>query len=172
MKFNIFALILCLVACAKPIKPIVLEPSDIKRSDKTHAYEVKFVNVSYAANAKIDNNAILLPYFRLLWKDAVQSALDKSRVFSDDNNRKVTVRVIIDKFWLSMEPGGPKNNMEAEVRYEVVLRPGDTILYAKTIKSDNGGSYKTIQTLTETWNKVIQTNIHKFVDDLSKSSLI
>lgn len=171
MKFSIFVLTLFLVACAKPIKPIAFEPTGIKQAAKTHAFELKFVDVSYAKNSIIENEALLLPYFILLWKEAVQSSLHKSKVFSDEEDRKVTVRVKIKKFWLSMNSNSSKHSMEVEARYEVVRRSSGIVLYEETIKSDNSGGYSSLLTLTKTWNKAVQSNILRFIDDLGKSTL-
>lgn len=174
MKKTAIVLCLCLCACATPkFEPINLTPENIPQAKQQVDAELKSTTVMLAPRNEQTGEVKVQPDFLNLWKDSLQTSLDKAGIFKDDAKRKISVEAYVRKF--DFNPTGLSNEVTVEVVYRVIDRSTKTIVFEHntmtSAKMDSGEIWVAMERLKRIWNKATQESIHQFVSALNNAKI-
>lgn len=174
MKKVIVILCLCLGACATPkFEPINLIPENIPQAKQPIDAELKTTKVMLAPNSEQTGEVKVQPDFLNLWKESLQTSIDKAGIFKDDANRKMNVEAYVKKF--DFNPVGLSNEVTIEVVYKVIDRSTKTTVFEHNTmtssKMDSGEVWIAVERLKRIWNRATQESIHQFVSALNDARI-
>jgi hypothetical protein len=174
VKKTAIVLCLCLGACATPkFEPINLTPENIPQAKQQLDAELKSTTVMVAPSNEQTGEVKVQPDFLNLWKDSLQTSLDKANIFKDDAKRKMSVEAQVRKF--DFNPTGLSNEVTVEVAYKVIDRSTKTIVFEHntmtSAKMDAGEIWVAMERLKRVWNKATQESIHQFVSALNNAKI-
>lgn len=118
---------------------------------------------------RVEANATIPP----VWKEALQDAINRSLVFTDDASKKVNLSVRITTF--DIPAGGVSMTTKVAAIYEIVDRANGDLLFAEEITSEGTvpGNYafSGATRAIESWNRAVRNNIADFVNTLEQADL-
>ncbi|MCL1826318.1 MAG: hypothetical protein FWG26_10385 [Betaproteobacteria bacterium] len=174
MKKPIMILCLCLSACATPkYEPINLMPENIPQAKQQFDAELKSTTVMLAPKNEQTGEVKVAPDFLNLWKESLQTSVDKAGIFADDAKRKISIEVHVKKF--DFNPTGFSNKVTVEAVYKVIDRSTRAIVFEhNTITSSKMGSgeiWVAFERLKRIWNRATQESIHQFMLALNNAKI-
>lgn len=174
MKTTIMVLCLFLGACATPkFEPINLTPENIPQAKQQLDAELRSTTVMLAPKGEQTGEVKVQPDFLNLWRDSLQTSLDKAAIFKDDAKRKISVEAYVKKFDFNSE--GLSNEVTVEVTYKVIERSNKAIIFEyntmTSSKMDSGEVWVAIERLKRIWNKATQESIYQFVSALNNAKI-
>lgn len=174
MKKTITILCLFLGACATPkFEPINLTPDNIPQANHQLDAELKSTTVMLAPQGEQTGEVKVQPDFLNIWKESLQTSLDKAGIFKDDAKRKMSVEAYVKKF--DFNPVGLSNAVTVEVTYKVIDRSTKTIVFEHSTitssKMDSSEIWVAIERLKRIWNRATQESISQFVSALNNAKI-
>jgi hypothetical protein len=134
--------------------------------------ELKSLTVGFAPQAqqkKVEANATIPP----VWKEALQDAINRSLIFTDDTDKKINLSVRITKF--DIPAAGVAMTTKVSAIYEIVDRSNGDLLFAEEISSEGvvpfDYAFVGAVRAVESWNRAVRNNIADFINKLSQSDL-
>jgi hypothetical protein len=150
-----------------------LTPENIPQAKQQLDAELKSTTVMLAPKGEQTGEIKVQPDFLNLWKESLQTSLDKAGIFKDDAKRKMSVEAYIKKF--DFNPVGLSNEVIVEVAYRVIDRSTKAIVFehntVTTSKMDSGEVWVAVERLKRIWNKATQESIHQFVSALNDAEI-
>lgn len=108
-----------------------------------------------------------------IWRNALQEALDRSAIFKDDAQRKVSISVKIVKF--EVPSAGFDMVSHAGARYDIIDRATGAIIYTQTVDTPGvvpaGYAFVGVVRARESINRAVQNNIAEFLKSLQTADL-
>ena len=136
--------------------------------------ELKLVSVVIADQSYQTGNVKINATIPLLWRDALQTAVEQAGVFKDDSARKVSILATIKKF--DSNSVGFANKAEVEAEYILINRSDGKELFKKDIitSADRGigEEWKARARLINVWNMATQENIRQFLTALQQVVIV
>ena len=173
--FNTFAALipftLFLTGCGSTIPPLDFTVRDVPTVTRQDV-ELVSVTVGYVPKTKgmkIETNHLVPPS----WQSALEDAINRSLVFGDDKERKVSISVRIDHFDLPAAGFTMTSNCGAV--YEILDRSSGDLIFDVRIFSS--GSVPTdyafvgVVRAAESINRCARNNISEFLTKVGESSL-
>ena len=163
-------LLVFLVGCntVPPVDYTLTQVPSVDRKD------VELVSVTVGYVPKTRNNTIqtnhLVPP---AWKEALLDAFNRSLIFSDDQERKISISVKIDEYDLPI--AGFAMTTTCGAIYEVMDRSNGEIVFNERIGSSGtvpmDFAFAGIIRASESINRCGRNNIYEFINKLDSSNL-
>ena len=135
--------------------------------------ELRSLTVGYAPQVvqrTVESDASIPP----VWKEALQDALNRSLVFTDDASTRVNLSVRITEFDIPAE--GFTMTTRVSAIYEVIDRSDGALLFSEEISSEGivplDYAFMGGVRMVESWNRAVRVNIADFLDRLGSSRLV
>ena len=175
-RYIFLIMVLGLTACATPQPPDFTVRNITPVKNKQQA-ELRSITVVYDANAKTDVDMRLLARSNVdtasLWKEGLTDALNRSVVFQDDQELKVSLSVRIVEIDAT---NALATEMVVTALYELIDRATGKILFKENIKgsgavplSESGIAPTRVTRLFE---MTVRDNIRNFISTLSEIKLV
>jgi hypothetical protein len=173
MRFPALVVLCALLgACAANPTQVNLVPANVTRSQQPFDMELKTVTVVIADKPSNTGKVMMSATFPPLWRDSLQTSVDKAGLFKDDAAKKVTISTLVTRF--EFNDVGFSNTVDVDATYSVVDRSNGNTIFEKSISttgSNNAG--KTVnarERLINLWNQVTQENISIFISALEEKA--
>ena len=163
-------LLIFLVGC-NTVPPADFTLAQVPSVDRQDV-ELVSITVGYvpkSRNNTIETNHLVPP----AWKEALQDAVNRALLFSDYNERRVSISVKIDEF--DLPAAGFAMTTTCGASYEVMDRSDGKILFYERITSSGtvpmDFAFAGIVRATESINRCGRNNIYGFLNALDGSDL-
>lgn len=179
--FSIVVLSVAMLAgCATPAPPLNFVPQDVLPVKNKVPAELKSVNVSVAKEEEklgdtqvgFGGNEYELS-FKTALKDALEEAILKSAVFSDNAERKVSLTAKVMKF--ETPSVGFGFTSDAIVRYEIYDRKDGSLIFRRDISSAGSVpfdyAFAGYIRVAESRNRTMRANVEKFIASLNELTI-
>lgn len=167
-NFVIFPVALILTSCAyQPNLKFNLPDVDVSR--KKIDAELKFISVTMQNPLERSGPPVLILEREIpsLLQRSLKDALDKNLIFKDQSNKKVDV--IAKIFKLNLPHSGITMTTEVGVKYEIIDRKTEEVLFSQNIFSLGSASMEYITGAArseESINRAIRSNITLFLQKI------
>jgi hypothetical protein len=166
----VFCALLC--ACAANPTQVNLVPPNVTRSQQPFDLELKTVTVVIADKPSQTGKVMMSATFPPLWRDSLQTSVDRAGLFKDEAAKKVTISTLITRF--EFNANGFSNKVDVDATYSVVDRSNGNKIFEKnvstTASSDVGKTFNARERLINLWNQVTQENISIFISALQEKA--
>jgi hypothetical protein len=154
------------------VPPVDFTVQDVGMVSNRKNVEMKSLTVGFAPQTqqkKVEANATIPP----LWKEALQDALNRSLIFTDDANTKINVSVRITEF--DVPGGGIAMTTKVGAIYEIVDRSNGDLLFGEEIASEGvvpfDYAFVGVTRAVESWNRAVRNNISDFINLLEQADI-
>lgn len=154
------------------IPPADFTVQDVGLVSQRKDADLKSITVGYATQRqqkKVEVNHVVPP----LWKEALQDAINRSLIFSDNGSRKVNLSVRINEF--DVPQWGVSMTTRTSAIYEIVDRETGDLLFTETVESEGvvPANYAFVGAVraTESMNRAVRNNIADFINRLQQADL-
>lgn len=169
--FSLLLVLLSFVGCTT-VPPVDFTVQDVGLVSDRKDAELKSLTVGFAPQAqqkKVEANATIPP----VWKEALQDALNRSLIFTDDASVKVNLSVRITEF--DVPAAGLAMKTRVSAIYEIVDRANGNLLFAQEVSSEGvvpmDYAFYGVTRAVESWNRAVRNNIADFITILEQSDL-
>lgn len=164
-------MILVLLVGCNTVPPADFTLAQVPSVDKKDV-ELVSITVGYvpkSRNNTIETNHLVPP----AWKEALLDAINRSLLFSDDKERKVSISVKIDEF--NAPAAGFAMTSTCGASYEVMDRSNGEVLFYERIASSGtvpmDFAFAGVVRALESVNRCGRNNIYRFLNKLDGSDL-
>ena len=167
----VLSMVIFSVGCAS-VPPVDFTVQEVGMVSNRQDAELRSLTVGYAPQKqqrKVEADATIPP----VWKEALQDALNRSLVFTDDASRKVNLSVRITEFEIA-DPGFDMTTKVSAI-YEIIDRSNGDLLLAEEIRSEGvvpaNYAFAGHVRMVESWNRAVRNNIADFINLLEQADL-
>jgi hypothetical protein len=167
----VLSMVIFSVGCAS-VPPVDFTVQEVGMVSNRQDAELRSLTVGYAPQKqqrKVEADASIPP----VWKEALQDALNRSLVFTDDASRKVNLSVRITEFEIA-DPGFDMTTKVSAI-YEIIDRSNGDLLLAEEIRSEGvvpaNYAFAGHVRMVESWNRAVRNNIADFINLLEQADL-
>lgn len=175
----LFLLLLAAVGC-KTVQPPNFTPTEVGFATEKADADLRSIAVSYAQPAEQTGKVRVAYIERFLgtsltpvWKEALNDALVRSAIFSDNSTKKVSLLVKITEF----DPPSAGITFETPIsaKYEIIDRENGAVVFTTQIQTlgkcemshDFVGAVRSVEAM----NRGVQQNIIEFIQQLEGAEL-
>ena len=173
IKKNIifFSLSIFLITSCNTLPPLDMTLSSIPEVDQK-SVELKSVTVGYVAKTrgvKIETNHLVPP----AWQTSLQDAINRSLIFGDDMDRKITISVRINHF--DIPAAGFAMTSDCGAIYEIMDRSNGEIVFATDVRTSGTApvdyAFAGVVRMQESINRCARNNIDTFLRRLDQAKI-
>ena len=172
MQKNLFfVLIFTILISSCSTTPLDMTLSSIPDVER-QSVELKSITVGYEASTrgvKLETNHLVPP----AWETALQDAVNRSLVFGDDLDRKITISVRINHF--DLPAAGFAMTSDCGALYEIMDRSTGDVIFSADIRSSGTTpmdyAFAGVVRVQESINRCARNNITDFLNQLNQVSL-
>ena len=172
-KRNIIILFLLtfVISACNSLPPLDMTLTSVPKVDQKNL-ELKSITVGYVAKTrgvKLETNH-LVPQ---AWETALQDAINRSLIFSDDVERKITISVRINHF--DVPAAGFAMVSDCGAFYEILDRSSGRIIYTTDVRTSGTTpmdfAFMGVTRMQESMNRCARNNIETFLNRLDEVRL-
>ncbi len=157
--------------------PVNFTVQDVGMVSNRKNVEMKSLTIGFAPQTqqkKVEENwTLTFATIPPLWKEALQDALNRSLIFTDDANTKVSVSVRITQF--DMPWVGSAMTTKVGAIYEIVDRSNGDLLFGEEIASEGvvpfDYAFVGATRAVESWSRAVRNNISDFINLLEQADI-
>jgi|TARA_B100000315_G_scaffold102271_1_gene93798 ABC-type phosphate/phosphonate transport system substrate-binding protein len=162
-----------LITSCTTIPPLDFTIPNVYISDNRQDAELKSLTVGFAPKEQQtvvqQTNATLPP----IWKEALEDAINRSLIFTDDASKKVNISARI--FEVNPPEIGLAMTTWVGALYEVIDRSNGEVLVSEKIRTSGtvelSFAFEGMIRARESVNRAVRANIQEFISVLEKSAL-
>lgn len=173
MKKNLILSLFAIIALAAcntipPLDMTLVSVPDVDRKD----IELKSITVGYVAKQRgvtIETNHLVPP----AWETALEDAVNRSLIFGDDKERKITISVRISHF--DLPAAGFAMTSDCGAIYEIMDRSTGDIIFTTDVRTSGTTpmdyAFAGVTRVQESINRCARNNIAVFLQRLDQADV-